>query len=201
MGGKPYVATLTGTADGQVIPAFVLVFDLCRCNGRRIGAKVREFGDRRVTIEGSSLRVSTIKNLPSWTMPVVTRLMRVRDKHRTGTYDQQEVCELRSVLPKALRQLSGTRLWLYISAAEAYELNRNKQDGVVRLCAEDLEDRNARIAAFLGAERIISAKEDFKSLLPCSYQTWERIADLTVPQTYEYAGSKQICLEGSPFDA
>jgi hypothetical protein len=201
MDGKPYTATLAGTADGQVIPAFALAFDLCRCNGRRINAKVREFSDRRLTIEGSLLRVSTIKNLPAWTMPVVMCLMRVRDKNRTGTYNQQEVRELRSALPKTLRQLNGTRLWLYIGATEAYELNRNKRDGVVRLCAEGLEDRTARIAAFLGAERVVSAETDFKRLLPCSYQTWERIADFTVPQTYEYVGGKQIRLEGSPFDA
>ena len=200
MDGKPYMATLMGSADGQSIPAFSFAFDLCRCNGRRINATVREFGDRRLTLAGGALRVGTVKDLPAWTMPVVTRLMRVRDRRRTGDYDVDEVRSLRAALPKALRQLEGTRLWLYVDAPKAYERDSDEWDGVVRLRMEDLQGHQARVAALIGAERVVSGEYDFKRLLPCSYQTWERIADFTVPQVYAYAGEAKTCLLGSPFD-
>lgn len=199
--GPSYTATLTGTADGQDIPAFSLFFDLCRCNGRRINAMVREFGNRFLTLAGSSIQVGGIKDLPAWTTPLMTRLMCVRDERRAGIMSQQEVRSLRSMLPRALRKLDGVRLWLYVDASEAYERDADKRDGVVRLCMEDLAGGDARALAFLRAERIVSGERDFKALLPCSYQTWERIADFTVPQTYEYVGDAKICLAGSPFDA
>jgi hypothetical protein len=200
MDDKPYVATITGTAEGQAISAFSLVFDLCRCNGRRINAQVREFGDRRLTLAGSSLHVGTIKDLPAWTMPVVVRLMRARDTFRHGDYDQQEVRLLRSALPKALRDLGDTRLWLYVHAPKAYEQDAGIGDDVVRLRLEDLEGRLAKVTAFLGAERIVAKERDLKRLLPCSYQTWERIADFTARQTYVYVGNESLCLAGTLYD-
>ena len=121
-----------------MIPAFAPTdFELCRTNSRRINARLREFGDRRLVAQERSLRVGTVKDLPAWSMPVVTKLMKHRDKTRVGDFDPHEVRVLREELPRALKVLAGERVWVYVHARDALELDMRRLDGVVRLDMDD----------------------------------------------------------------
>lgn len=189
MSGKPYTVRLQATAGGMPIPALDVRFEVRRSNGRRIMVRTREFGDRRMSVDGNMLHVGTIKDLPAWTMPAVTRLVRWREASRTGNYDVDAVRTLRKKLPKAMRVLRTNRVWLYVQAPDVCERDLARADGVVRLQMEDLEGSVSRVAAFLGAERVVSTVTDIESLLPCDYSTWDRVADFSALQVFEYVGN------------
>jgi hypothetical protein len=93
-------------------------------------------------------------------------------------------------------------VWLYVHASDALERDMHRLDGVVRLDMDELEGLGARMAAFLGSERIVSGDASFEDMLPCDYRTWDRVADLAGvrEQTYQYVGSATTELAGTPYD-
>ncbi|MBR3224001.1 MAG: glycosyltransferase family 2 protein [Atopobiaceae bacterium] len=209
---RPYEVRVDGMADDVWIPGFQVRFDMCRSNGRYINVRTREFGDRRLVIVGEGrgagaaggsmgagaaaggrdrLKIGTVRDLPTWTMPVVRLLMERRERTRTGDFDLREVALLREKVPVALRALRGVRLWLYVGAREALARDERRFDGIVRLDLDELDGVVARVAAFLGAEKIVGGKLEFEDLLPCDRSTWERMADLSGmrEQGFCYAGA------------
>lgn len=207
MGGESYDVKMSLAFDKRPIPALDIRFDLLRCNGRMINGHMREFGDWRVTIEGQKLHVSTIRDLPQWTMPLVLPLMRVHDKGRTGNYDAERVNELREHLPRALRTMKGQRIWLYDDALMGTSaLGRLRQDaaaddGVVRkYVVEDactpqevyeaggvpvVRGSEEHITDFLGAEMLVASSGNLDALRPCDKAVFERVRDFTrVDQRY-----------------
>lgn len=207
MRGKGYDVESSLAFGKRVVSAFDIRFDLLRCNGRMINGRMREFGDWRVTIEGQKLHVSTIRDLPQWTMPLVLPLMRVHDKGRTGNYDAKRVNELREHLPRALRTMKGRRTWLYDDALTGTSvLDRLRQDaaaddGVVRkyvvedACAPQevyeaggvpvVRGSEEHITDYLGAEVLVASSGNLDALRPCDKAVFERVRDFTrVDQRY-----------------
>ena len=222
---RPYEVRMDAMTDDVWVPGFQMHFDMCRSNGRYINVYTREFGDRRLVVVGagdrgavgaggrsavgaggSRLRIGTVRDLPTWTMPVVRLLMERRERTRTGNFDAREVALLRAKVPVALRLLRGQRFWLYVGAREALARDERRFDGIVRLDLDELEGVVARVAAFLGAEKILSGELEFEGMLPCDRSTWERVADLSGmrEQGFCYAGAGGAAgaeLLGTPYDA
>ena len=201
MRGRGYDVKVSLAWGERCVPATDVCFDLLRCNGRMINGRMREFGDWRATVEGQRLHVSTIRDLPSWTMPLVLPLMRIHDKGRTGNYDAERVNELRDRLPKALRAMRGQRLWLYDDAStgtsvlERLRRDAAAGDGVVRAyvvedaCAPQevyeaggipvVRGSEEHIMDFLGAEVLVASTGDLDALRPCDKAVFERVRDFT----------------------
>ena len=203
MGLRPYVARPHATLDGAAVPAFDLRFDLCRTNSRRIHRHARAFGALPLEAAGTSLRVGTLKGLPTSAMPAVVPLMRGRDQKRTGYADIAQIKTLRAALPRAMRPFAKRRTWLYVHAPQALERDRALTDGIQRLDLADLEGVVPKLAALLAAERLISSDRDLSDLLPCDYATWDSVADLTrADQAYVLVApaGETPDLAGTPYD-
>ena len=79
MKGKPYDVVFLPSFERRAIPSVNLSFNLKHCNGRYVYARVREFGYWRISLDGNRIHIGTIKDLPLWTMPVVSVIAKCRD--------------------------------------------------------------------------------------------------------------------------
>lgn len=223
---KTYDVGFALRLGGNEVPAIKLVFDLQRCNGRFIGAKKREFRDRRASIEGQILHVGTIKDLPRGLMPLVMKYLHLRNRVPKGWCDVGLIKALRRELPSVTRRLKGKTIWLYIDAMDECDATLALQaitrdlvdasDGIERVYArmrggECQESPDAEgvptilnnhdcLINLLRAERIITSSDSLKSILPYGKAVWDRVADFTVAQIYELVADSYQHLGDSIID-
>lgn len=190
------------------IPALKLQFSTRRCNGRSVKTtSIREFESFSVGFDGNSLRTTPMRQLP----PVIDQAVRLwRDAGRIG--HRSTIIPLRRKLPKALKQISHERVWIYIdnpnvpsqgNAFVQFLHDIDIHDGVKRLyltsCMDEILKENPRLSGnllgfktwdhmvyLLQAELIMSSFIDRLIIMPHEKGVTDRYADFAREQAFVY---------------